>query len=268
MTSLKQKIISKLADMGVALTSEEHVTKLQRDAADNFEEAHRKNSYLSLLASVPSEQVVPLVHAAQRAASQLGQDLFVLSETGLKRHGYFVEFGATNGVTRSNTFLLEKDFGWSGLLAEPAKCWQSQLHRNRSCKIEEVCVWKETGKTLLFHEVPEADFSTILAFNDGDRNKHKRKHGVTYEVRTISLCDLLEKGAAPREIDYLSIDTEGSELEILKSFDFNRHSFRVITCEHNNSPARQEIFSLLSRHGYVRKFENLSAWDDWYVRVS
>jgi hypothetical protein len=61
------------------------------------------------------------------------------------------------------------------------------------------------------------------------------------------------------------MDTEGSECSILKSFDFGRYRFRVITCEHNYSPQRQEIFDLLTANGYSRKFETSSAFDDWYV---
>ena len=78
---------------------------------------------------------------------------------------------------------------------------------------------------------------------------------------------MLDKYNAPREIDYLSIDTEGSEFDILSHFDFNKYQFRVITCEHNFAPQREEIFSLLTRNGYLRKFENISNVDDWYVKA-
>ncbi|WP_417886433.1 hypothetical protein [Zunongwangia sp.] len=56
-----------------------------------------------------------------KSNSQLDQDLFVLFETNFKQNGYFVEFGATNGIAHSNTHLLEIDFGWKGILAEPSK---------------------------------------------------------------------------------------------------------------------------------------------------
>jgi hypothetical protein len=53
----------------------------------------------------------------------------------------------------------------------------------------------------------------------------------------------------------------------LRSFDFDRYSFSVITCEHNYAPQREEIFSLLTRQGYIRKHQNLSECDDWYVKT-
>ena len=68
----------------------------------------------------------------QKSKSQLRQDLFVLGVTNFKQNGFFCEFGATNGVDLSNTYLLEKEFNWSGILAEPAKIWHSDLQRNRS----------------------------------------------------------------------------------------------------------------------------------------
>ncbi len=72
--------------------------------------------------------------------------------------------------------------------------------------------------------------------------------------------------AAPAEIDYLSIDTEGSELEILRAFDFDRWNVRLISVEHNHTPLRQPLYDLLTARGYVRKWPELSAFDDWYVR--
>ena len=84
-------------------------------------------------------------------------------------------------------------------------------------------------------------------------------------VDTISLTDMLEKHKAPYLIDYLSIDTEGSEFDILASHDFSKYTFKVITVEHNYQPQRDLIHELLTKHGYVRKFEDISLQDDWYV---
>ena len=58
----------------------------------------------------------------QASPAQLFQDLFALFALNLKKNGVLVEFGATNGVNLSNTVLLERQFGWTGILAEPARC--------------------------------------------------------------------------------------------------------------------------------------------------
>ena len=197
--------------------------------------------------------------------SQKLQDLFVLSELSFKEKGFFVEFGATNGIDLSNTHLLEKKFKWSGILAEPAKKWHDDLHKNRSAKIETKCVWKTSGEILKFKEASEAELSTIASFANSDKLHESRKSGTVYDVETISLEDILDEHNAPFLIDYLSIDTEGSEFEILNNFNFNKYKFRIITCEHNYTEARQQIHQLLTKNGYQRKFERLSKFDDWYV---
>ena len=224
---------------------------------------------LELLAELPEQSIGRILKMLPSSKSQLHQDLVVLSELEFKRGGFFVEFGATDGITLSNTYLLEKEFGWTGILAEPALRWHNELKRNRNAHVETKCVWRESGPVLTFHEVEsEAELSTIDLYSASDHHREARKACKSYEVKTISLRHLLAKYNAPREIDYLSIDTEGSEYEILSNFDFDEYRFRVITCEHNFTPRREQIYGLLTGKGYVRKFENVSGFDDWYVRAA
>lgn len=198
--------------------------------------------------------------------AQVMQDLFVLFQLGEKKNGFFIEFGATNGIYLSNTFLLEKEYQWSGILAEPGKIWNVDLFKNRSCIIDTRCVWNKTGDNLTFNETLNPEISTINSYSSNDSLSNARKKGVTYNVETVSLNDLLEQHNAPYEIDYLSIDTEGSEYDILSSFDFNKYSIKIITVEHNFSPNRIEIYNLLYANGYKRVFETISLYDDWYVK--
>ena len=197
--------------------------------------------------------------------SQLLQDLFVLHRTGEKRNGYFVEFGATDGVSLSNTYMLERDYGWSGIVAEPARGWHERLRANRRCRISTLCVWDVSGASLPFNEAPVGELSTIASYSGGDAHAGAREGGRHYAVSTVSLNDLLDMHDAPGEIDYLSIDTEGSELRILAAFDFSRRRIGCISVEHNFTPARRQLHELLTDRGYRRVFESISFWDDWYV---
>jgi len=201
----------------------------------------------------------------KKSRSQLRQDIFVLSELNYKRNGYFVEFGATNGIDLSNTYLLETEYGWSGILAEPATLWHADLDRNRKAKIDKRCVWKRTGESLIFNETNDAELSTIDALSLSDHHGKAREGGKKYSVRTVSLVDLLNEHQAPNEIDYLSIDTEGSEFDILEHFDFKKYQFKIITCEHNYSPMREELNLLFQKNGYRKKYEHISQFDDWWV---
>jgi FkbM family methyltransferase len=210
-----------------------------------------------------TQEQVDIMESSSKA--QLKQDIFVLSELDCKTGGYFVEFGATNGVDLSNTYLLETKFGWTGILAEPAWVWQDALKANRNCHISFDCVWSKSHELLPFNQASAAELSTIDTFSSVDGHATTRTSGTKYPVNTISLLDLLKKYNAPRVIDYLSVDTEGSEFEILSAFDFDAYQFRIITCEHNYTPMREKIYDLLNSKGYTRKFPNLSRFDDWYV---
>lgn len=199
--------------------------------------------------------------------SQLDQEIFALVENDFTENGYFVEFGATNGVELSNTYLLEKKFRWDGILAEPGKIWHEQLTKNRNCNIDFHCIYKKSGEKITFHESDMAFLSTIKDFAEmDDANKKNRIAGKQYEVETLSLTDLLIKHSAPKVINYLSIDTEGSEYEILLNFDFEKFNVRTITVEHNYMPSRKKIYDLLKAKGFYRVCIEKSRWDDWYTK--
>jgi hypothetical protein len=106
----------------------------------------------------------------------------------------------------------------------------------------------------------------MTQFIHSDRNAPHRVAGARYDVLSVSLDQLLADHGAPRRIDYLSVDTEGSEFDILNAFDFQRYDVRVIAVEHNYTQSRDKLHGLLTSKGYTRKFELLSCWDDWYVK--
>lgn len=204
-----------------------------------------------------------------KSHAQLFQDLLVLFLLRGKQSGYFVEFGATDGVYLSNTKILESNFHWKGVLAEPAHCWHDALTKNRSAAIDKRCVWSSSGSTIMFKQAKEAELSTVASFiSHGDAHAERRENGGdSYPVETISLNDLLKFHNSPQEIDYLSIDTEGSELSILEEFNLDRYDVGIITVEHNFvEDNRKAILDLLTARNYIRIFPELSDFDDWYVK--
>ncbi|HWA37866.1 MAG TPA: FkbM family methyltransferase [Burkholderiales bacterium] len=202
-----------------------------------------------------------------RSRAQIFQDCYVAYRLRDKREGYFVEFGATNGVDLSNTWLLERELGWRGILAEPFPYWHAALRANRSARIDERCVWRRSGERLEFsagETIPE--YATLKSHAAGDQYAEDRRAASrTILVDTVSLTDLLAEHGAPQDIDYLSIDVEGAELDVLDGLDFARYRPRIITIEHNHQePRRSEIQARLAPHGFVREFEAFSKFDDWY----
>ncbi len=203
---------------------------------------------------------------AHLSKAQLFQDLWVLWALGERRGGYFVEFGAADGRDLSNTWFLEKEMGWTGILAEPNPVFRAVLKENRGCAISTRCVHSVSGRTVDFLAVKTPEYSRMAEINPGDGHEERRRSdGEIVAVETISLNDLLLEHQAPRRIDYLSVDTEGSEYEILSALDFERWRPRAITVEHNFTPMRERLFELLSSKGYRRVWVGLSRFDDWYV---
>jgi len=202
------------------------------------------------------------------STSQLGQDLWVLERTGNLRGGFFVEFGATDGIRLSNTYLLEKSFDWRGICAEPNPKMFAQLQVNRRCIVSDACIGPRTGELVDF--VLAEEYGGRVQEMESDMHADKRRaywSDPSYRAtfRTESLHDLLVRLGAPHRIDFLSIDTEGSEFEILEAFPFEKWELRLITVEHNFTPLRDRIRDLLESKGYVRTERS---HDDFYELIN
>lgn len=243
---------------------------IRKDAlGDLMGKANRYDELVGILNwshwSVPEALQSFMLRNFNISRSQLQQDLLALFIAD--KPGFFVEFGATDGVLRSNSFLLESQFGWTGILAEPAKVWHKNLKDNRSCTIDFRCVSGFSDEDRTFVEVDGAEYSTLAEYVDSDNHGPDRVNAKSYSVRTVSLMDLLECHSAPEFIEYLSIDTEGSELEIITHFNFSKYKFGLITIEHNFSTNRDQICAILMKNGYQRILENVSQFDDWYIPI-
>jgi len=260
MARLKKLIADLLLSFGYSIRSSALLNRTESLA--------KSGALLEILASSSMNKELTLqkaVDVVNKSKSQLGQDVLALSRVGLQQAGFFVEFGATNGIDLSNTYLLEKEFGWKGILCEPAKEWHEALMRNRACAIDTRCVYSSTGDKIEFSETSIGELSTISSFLDSDANRLIRKKTRAYDVETVSLEDLLSVHNAPEYVDLLSIDTEGSEFEILSTFNFSKYSFGLICVEHNFTKNRSRMRELLTGHGYKQVFSELSAFDDWYI---
>jgi FkbM family methyltransferase len=221
-----------------------------------------------LLELVPENSLLPMAHAMKNSKSQLSQDVMAVALSSFAKTGFFVEIGACDGQLYSNTHMLEKEFGWRGIVAEPGITWHEDLKKFRSCSIDLRAVSSVSGDKVLFTETMDATLSSFGRLLNLDHMAEFRLPKCTYEVETISLNDLLNLNNAPNSIDYLSLDTEGSEFDILSTFNFDEYSFTLITVEHNYTRNEKLINELLELNGYVRIFRDESLFDAWYVKKS
>ncbi len=201
--------------------------------------------------------------------SQLKQDYFALF-CNEKKHGkYFIEIGAYDGITGSNTYLLEKDFNWNGLLVEPSRKQFNNLKNVRNCSMSDSCIYEKSNKIISFTESDQLSCMTDQIESNNDWAKSIRKESKEkYDVNTISIHDLFLKYNVPKEIDYLSVDTEGYEYNILKMIDFKNYFIKCITIEHNWTSLRDKIYFKLTSNGFSRVLFEPNSFDDWYVNKS
>lgn len=188
--------------------------------------------------------------------SQVYQDLFVIFYSKLKRKGKFIEIGGGNGIDLSNSYLLESKFGWEGIICEPDQRSNSKVLKNRKAKLDKRGLSDECRKQVFFYENKDPYLSSL-----GDLNISCKR----YKIDTVCLNCFFNFHKL-KNIDYISIDTEGNELDIIKNFKFEKFKIDFFTIEHNfNKKVREEIFKIMEKNGYRRVYKYLSYMDDWYI---
>ncbi len=198
---------------------------------------------------------------------QLCQDLFVLWALQGASDGFFVEAGAYDGLTYSNTYLLEH-LGWRGLLVEPLPSAFAALTERRHVSKRAAALSAVDGERLAFRSCVEvAELSRLETVDPGDQHENagRRDSHDVIEVPSVRIGSALRAAGAPSTVDYLSLDTEGNELEILKDFPFDTVHVRCLTVEHNHTAREAEIDRFLAARGYRRVFSDLSLFDGWYL---
>ena len=255
---LKTSLKSFSRHIGFEIIENSEFKKISQES-NSFQRMERWSGFDGLSKNKKSI-LLDLIHESN---SQLGQDILVAALNGINP-GYFVEFGATDGISGSNTKILEEKFGWKGICVEPALMFHRSLKINRTCSLDFRCVSSTSKEVVTFSE--GGFLSTISSFEKSDSLFPDRGIKRRYQVETISLDDLLVQHSAPFQIDFMSIDTEGSEYEILSTFSFDKYNVLFFCIEHNYSSNQIKIDQLLKSKGYTCIFPDFSLFDGWYVK--
>lgn len=195
---------------------------------------------------------------------QVKQDRF-LNETIFKGKptGFFVDIGANNGITFSNSYFFEK-IGWNGICFEPDPDTFNQLSRNRKCICLQLAVSNTEGKQ---------DFCIVegISVLNGLINEYDQKHIKRIEKESNSCTRIVQVDTIRaqsifdqynvKHIDFCSIDTEGSELNVLKSIDFDKVTIDCFVIENNY--CGNEIHDFMSNFGYGKVAT--IAGDEFYI---
>ncbi len=185
-------------------------------------------------------------------ASQAGQDVVIDRIMGQKRGGTFIDVGAYDGVTGSNTMFFERWRDWTGVLVEPVaeQRAKAELLRKSPCLPYAVADKKGTAAFLAVTE-GYTQMSGLIATYDKamlERVRADKRHAEkVVNVPTRSLSAIL-KEVDLLHPDFISLDIEGGELAVLRKFPFEKHNVGVWAIENNT--ADPALPSLMREKGY------------------
>ena len=232
----------------------------KRRGSENFERYLQAARFTAASTTDIDKRLSRLIHGSH---GQILQDVMCGLLLEEKTNGYFVEIGVGDGIHYSNTFMLERDLNWKGILAEPARMFHDSINKNRRSTLAKFAVTEKTGQVLEFEE--DGHFGELSGLT-GQRTARGQQDITRYEVYTKTLDDLLEENNAPSVIDYLSIDTEGSELGVLAGLNLSKRRINFVTIEHNFDRFRQKAYSeYFGTKKYQQIRPDLSGFDAWYV---
>ena len=175
-------------------------------------------------------------------------------------NGFFVELGAHDGISQSNTFYYEKNKNWNGILIEPTP--HIFLRSKKNFYFNRACVSFNFKKNFI-----ELIYASLKTFSPQFMTKKRQTEHTarseltindkifTYKVRAVTLNSILIKAKAPKIIDFLSLDTEGAEFEVLNGIDFKRFSFRYMLIETYYFSKLKKFF-LKKNYKYIKKINH------------
>jgi FkbM family methyltransferase len=224
--------------------------------------------------------------------SQFGQDLF-LNRWFFKNHraGAFVDVGAYDGITGSNTYYFERQLGWRGVAIEANPEAVAKLVQNRTCEVFDGCAYDHDGtvefvmltepaKLAAKRPLLEPRNTASIVFDgrhagtmlsgigkhlqeQGRMSRSEREHQLHRTEHKAKCCrvDTILRRLEMHVVDFLDIDVEGAECEVLKGVDFRKFHVNVISIEWN--PRFSEVYALLTEAGF--EYQGLLMYDEIFT---
>ena len=178
-----------------------------------------------------------------------------------KDDGFFVELGANDGISQSNTLYFEKFRNWRGVLVEPSPNKFLECIKNRAPRTRVFCnacvsfdygdkyVDMHYSNLMTVSIVPHSDLKDPLShLKEGERHMNRDEVSFSYGTLAKTLNELLLDADAPEVIDLLSLDVEGAELEVLLGVDHARFRFKYICIE---TRSFEKMRAFLEGHDYL-----------------
>ena len=189
----------------------------------------------------------------QEFYSQYGEDFLLHELFSYETDGFYVDIGAFDGIHLSNSYVFER-LGWPGICVEahPAYFRLLQTRRPGSTNVHAACVGAGSGESVAFKSEELGLLSGITADETPNLPDRYAARGMTFQgfeeiqVPALTLNSVLERYAPDRRhINFISVDTEGNEFDILQAFDFTRWYVDVFIVEANTDEYRKKLTALI-----------------------
>lgn len=201
--------------------------------------------------------------------SQFEEDKILYAFFGDKKSGVCVEVGANDGVNDSNSYFFEQR-GWTCILIEPNPALCQEIRKVRTAQLYECAVSYETGSaTLYIAEGAERSHGVSTISRDQQVHDKIKSYGFSrrpIQVKTRTLDDILLESELETTIDFISIDVEGHELQVLEGFSIDKWKPLIIIVEDNENYKDNRVRSYLKKYGY-KEFKRTGV-NDWYASNS
>ena len=192
------------------------------------------------------------------------EDVIALYILSLKKNGFFLEAGALDGVLFSNTFLLEKKFGWNGVLIEPVKSHFLKIKKFRRVKSFNFLLGKKNSKSFIFENLDKIGQSThyidyVKNYSYIKRSVNQRSLNYIFKKNNLNLD----------YVDVCFLDIEFAEIEVLKNFNFSLYCPKIFCIEVNNNDSNMKKLDQLMEKKYSILFKNSQLINKtgsrWYI---
>jgi FkbM family methyltransferase len=201
-----------------------------------------------------------------------------------KKNGYYVEAGACDGIKDSNTYFFDKYLNWSGILVEPSNLYNNLCINRPNAKCFNCCIGKE-NKEIEFTEFAHEGYNQLSCTNESlDKLRNDTLYSralnesyiINKKIQLTTLDDIFDKVNAPNIIEYISLDVEGSEEDVIEGINFNKRKILLISAERLWSNKKLEN---LGYKKIINPFDesgnpvsvtwlpenNVHPWDCWWV---
>ncbi|MFC5413005.1 FkbM family methyltransferase [Larkinella bovis] len=205
--------------------------------------------------------------AVRLSYSQVGEDRLLMVLLGEPKTGFYVEVGSNDPVNFSNTFSFYR-MGWRGITIDANEALVEKHKKLRKRDIPVYAAVSDVEEEVVFTEYSLHELSTINPIMKERRLANSAQVIGEKKLRTVTLTTILDQYLSPGiTIDFLSIDVEGHDFNVLRSLDLSRYRPRLIVIEMHNfqmkSYSNDVIYQYLTSHGYV--FIGYAVWNGYFA---